>query len=134
MSDKYEKIISIPRPKLSGRKKMSLTDRAAQFAPFAALVGFEESVKEQARVTERKIIPDEYETERLDRLLREASQRLGVGIYSITFFLPDKRKSGGAYVTVLGTVARIDEYGREVIMSEGERIPIDEIINIEEIG
>lgn len=134
MSDKYEKIISIPRPKLSGRKKMSLTDRAAQFAPFAALVGFEESVKEQARVTERKIIPDEYETERLDRLLREASQRLGVGIYSITFFLPDKRKSGGSYVTVLGTVARIDEYGREVIMTEGERIPIDEIINIEEIG
>jgi hypothetical protein len=110
---------------------MTAGDRAAQFSPFAALTGYDAAVKETARLTDEKLELDESMKEALSGRLQIIADRMKErpGI-SITYFQPDTKKSGGAYVTAIGTVKKIDEYERVVIMTDGTAIPIDEIINI----
>ncbi len=111
---------------------MSRENRAAQFSPFAALTGFEGAIKETARVTGEKIELDEAQKvvldEMLGRLLREKTPAI------FTYFLKDERKEGGEYVTASGVVKKIDLYTYYVILENGTRIPVGDILEIEEIS
>lgn len=127
----YEDIVNLP-PHISKRHPQpSMMDRAARFAPFAAITGYEEMVLEEARVTEERIDLDEGALLLLNEKLNMIQEFLDEEPeVTITYFEPDKRKSGGAYVSVTGTVKRIDEYEHLVIMDDGKKIRISEIYNL----
>ena len=106
--------------------------RSAQFAPYAALTGYDAVVKETARLTDRRIVPDEYEIEELNRKMQEIAE-FGEGrVYVITYFVPDKTKSGGRYEKETDRVKSIDPIKGEIVTECGIRIPMKEIISIEE--
>ena len=133
MNEKYERIVGLPHKQSTKRKHMSLYDRAAQFAPFAALTGYESSIQERSRLTARRLELDDYEIERINYKLQTVAENLGRMRVAITYFIPDSRKSGGAYVTKTDTVKKIDEYTKTLIMTDKTAIPIEEIINVEEV-
>ena len=128
----YEDIVDLPHHVSRKHPQPTMADRAARFAPFAAITGYEEMVLEEARVTDDRIEMDESSkaalNEKLNMILEFLDEQPEV---SITYFEPDKRKAGGAYVTVTGTVKRIDEYEHLVIMTDGKKINIDEIYNLQ---
>lgn len=124
---RYDDIIGLPRHQSSARPHMSNHDRAAQFSPFAALSGYGEAVTETARPTDAKAVLDENEKEELNRRL---NQLRGDTEVTITYFVADKKKSGGTYTSVTGCVEKIDEYERVVLMDGGIKIPIDNIAGI----
>ena len=128
----YEDIVNLP-PHISKRHPQpSMMDRAARFAPFAAITGYEEMVLEEARVTEERIDLDEGALSLLNEKLNMIQEFLDEEPeVTITYFEPDKKKSGGAYVSITGTVKRIDEYEHLVLMTDGKKIRIDEIYNIQ---
>lgn len=129
---KYDDIIHLPHYQSSERTHMSLDDRAAQFAPFAALSGHEEAIWETARVTEARIIPDDNVIERINETLYEISQYLQEKWQvSITYFKPDSLKKGGAYLTDVGTIKKIDNIDKMVVMDSGMKICMDDIIQVE---
>lgn len=129
---KYDDIINLPHHVSATRPHMAAIDRAAQFAPFAALTGYEGAVKETARLTDERIELDEYAQGALsDRLQIIADRMKEHPKIAITYFRPDAKKKGGAYITAAGTVKKIDEYERVVVMTDATVIPIDEIISIE---
>ena len=105
--------------------------RAAQFAPFAALTGFDEEVEETARLTDIKVELDEYQKAELNDKLLFLNNSEDDEEVSITYFVPDKKKSGGAYVTKKGIVIKVREYEKDVIMDDGTEIPMDDIFAIE---
>lgn len=112
---------------------MPVKDRAAQFAPFAALTGHYEAVKETQRLTEERIELDEYCKASLERKLKEIREQSDTEpAVSVTYFVPDARKEGGAYVTAEGRVKKIDEYERVLVFTDGRRVMVDEIIEIDE--
>ncbi|MFT3952715.1 MAG: hypothetical protein QM689_12385 [Oscillospiraceae bacterium] len=128
MGNNYEDIIKLPRHISATRQRMSLRDRAAQFSPFAALAGYDAEVKETARLTDEKLALNEYKAAQIDTCLQmlidNAAERPTV---SITFFKPDEKKSGGAYVTVSDHFRRIDESDYTVVLTSGMKIPIADI-------
>ena len=128
----YEDIVDLPHHVSRKHPQPTVADRAARFAPFAAITGYEEMVLEEARVTDERIEMDESSkaalNEKLNMILEFIDEQPEV---SITYFEPDKRKAGGAYVTVTGTVKRIDEYEHLVIMTDGKKINIDDIYNLQ---
>ena len=128
----YEDIVDLPHHISKKHPQPTMADRAARFAPFAAITGYEEMVLEEARVTDERIEMDESSkaalNEKLNMILEFIDEQPEV---SITYFEPDKRKAGGAYITVTGTVKRIDEYEHLVIMTDGKKINIDEIYNLQ---
>ena len=126
----YNDIINLPHHQSATRPHMSNYDRAAQFSPFAALTGHDEAIKETARITDRKIELDEYTKEDLNSKLQIIGDNLGTEV-AITYFQPDEKKSGGAYLTITGCVKRIDEYEHLVIMTDGKKINIDDIYNLQ---
>lgn len=129
---KYDDIINLPHYTSSKRPRMAMIDRAAQFSPFAALTGYDAAVKETARLTEDRVELDEYQKSALNDRLQILQERLSdTPVISIKYFVPDERKSGGAYCTETGVIKKIDYYERVVIMRCGTHIPIDEIIGIE---
>ena len=129
---KYDDIINLPHYTSSKRPRMAMIDRAAQFSPFAALTGYDAAVKETARLTEDRVELDEYQKSALNDRLQIVQERLSDTLeISITYFVPDERKSGGAYYTETGVIKKIDYHERAVIMRSGTHIPIDEIIGIE---
>ena len=133
MNEKYEKIIHLPHHISKNRPQMSNHDRAAQFAPYSALSGYEDAVVETARITDEQTELDEYEKERInDTLVFLLSAPQDTRI-SLTYFLPDERKAGGAYVTVSGEVGRIDEIKKEITLVGGHPISIQKIIDIKVI-
>jgi len=125
---KYDAIINLPHHVSATRPRMSMIDRAAQFSPFAALTGYDAAIKETGRLTDRRIELSEDERIVLDRkqqiLLDHINDRPEV---SVTYFVPDERKDGGAYVTVTGQVKKVDEFERLLILTDGSKIPLDEI-------
>lgn len=128
----YADIINLPHHELTTRQRMPLINRAAPFSPFAALTGYDDAVKETARLTDARIELDEGSKEVLNDKLRIAvDQAENQPEISITYFLPDKKKSGGAYVTIKAVIKRIDEYERLVIFTDKSSIPIDDIYEIE---
>ena len=128
----YEDIVDLPHHVSKKYPQPTMADRAARFSPFAAISGYEDMVKEAARVTEERIdITDatkELLNEKLNMIIEFLDEEPEV---SITYFEPDMRKAGGAYITVIGTVKRIDEYEHLVIMTDGKKINIDEIYNLQ---
>lgn len=128
----YEDIVNIPRHISRVHPQATMADRAARFSPFAAISGYEDMVKEAARVTEERIdITDatkELLNEKLNMIIEFLDEEPEV---TITYFEPDKKKDGGAYISITGTVKRIDEYERIVLMSDDKKIRIDEIYAIE---
>ena len=131
MSGKYDDILNLPHHVSASRPHMPAADRAAQFAPFAALTGYDAAVRETARQTDARLELDECEKEALNDKLRVLDEHLeNAPEVTVTYFRPDDRKAGGAYVTVSGAVRKIDGYGRVVILADGGRIPIDEIAGI----
>lgn len=129
---KYDDIIRLPHHESTRHPRMSALDRAAQFLPFAALTGHAAAVRETARLTDTRIELDEIRKEELDlhlHLLREQlTQKPQV---TITYYVPDARKDGGAYFTVAGTIQKIDENRHQVIMENGTVIPMNDIYEIE---
>lgn len=128
MENKYDDIINLPHHTSETRPKMSMIDRAAQFSPFAALTGHDAALAETARLTDTRIELDDCEKEIINEKLMMISD--GTHTVTVTYFRPDEKKFGGAYVDVNGTVKKIDVYSREIIMTNGERIPVDEILDI----
>lgn len=127
----YDDIINLPHYQSKKRAHMSLEDRAAQFASFAALTGHEEAIEETARLTEKKIVLDEAAKEAISEKLFEISQSLDKKWnVSITYFKPDRFKEGGAYLTDIGVVKKIDEVEKIVVMDNGMRVEIEGIIGV----
>lgn len=128
----YEDIVNLP-PHISKRHPQpSMMDRAARFAPFAAITGYEEMVLEEARVTEERVDLDEGALSLLNEKLNMIQEFLDEEPeVTITYFEPDKKKSGGAYVSITGVVKRIDEYEHLVILTDGKKILIEDIYAIE---
>lgn len=127
MNEKYEKIINLPHRSSKKHAPMAKSDRAAQFAPYSALSGYEDAVEETARPTDSKIELDDYEKDRINAALTSLLSSPPDTRVSITYFRPDKRKSGGAYVTVTGEIGRFDEIERELTLVGGHRIKIEDI-------
>lgn len=110
---------------------MSLSRRAAQFAPFAALTGFDGVIRETARQTEAEITLEEEEIGAIDRCLRQLKQDLPQRpVVRVRFFCPDGRKSGGAFETRRGIVVKIDEYLQNITLQNGENIPFRHIVQL----
>lgn len=128
----YEDIVDLPHHVSRKHPQPTMADRAARFAPFAAITGYEEMVLEEARVTDDRIEMDESSkaalNEKLNMILEFIDEQPEI---KITYFEPDKRKAGGAYVTFTGTVKRIDKYEHLVIMTDGKKINIDDIYNLQ---
>ncbi len=129
---KYDDIINLPHHKSATRKHMAIADRAAQFAPFAALTGYDDAVRETARLTENKIELDEYEKEKINDTLLQIQERiLEQPVIKITYFIPDDKKSGGKYVTKSCAVKKISSFERIVTVDDGTEIPIDNIFSVD---
>ena len=132
----YADIIDLPHYQSEKRRHMSLHDRAAQFAPFAALVGYDEMVDEEARLTDRQIAPGESDLDRLDRKFSRLSGLLSAKqrpVVSALVFVPDPRKAGGRYETVTGRAKRLDPVEKKLILL-GSSIPPEEIsLNLDRI-
>lgn len=128
----YDDIIDLPHHVSKVRKQMPLANRAAQFAPFAALTGHEDALAETARHTDSKIELTDDEKFLLSKRLAEAIRNnLTV---AITYFSPDKNKSGGAYLTTASTVRSLDEYSAKLVLTNGKSIALAEITDIELLG
>ena len=128
----YDDILHLPRPVSDAHPRMSLYDRAAQFAPFKALSGYEDDAEETARLTERRVEPDENAVEALDARLRLLGERLSdAPEVRVTYFRPDERKEGGAYRVVTGRVKKLDALNGALLLRSGERIPFADILALE---
>ncbi len=128
---KYDDIINLPHHISTRHARLSMAQRSAQFASFAALKGFEDEIAETARVTDEKIILDENEIEILNEALQYISYNINENLeVAITYFVPDKFKSGGAYITQKGTVKKIDAFNKLVTV-ESVEISVNDILKIE---
>jgi len=130
-SDKYEDIINLPHHVSKKHPRMSLEARSAQFAPFAALTGYDEVIKETARLINQRIeINEELKAVLDEKLLLLKEQIHTKPNITVTYFVPDYKKDGGEYVTVTGKVFKIDEYKQKIILENKIEIPISEIVKI----
>ena len=128
----YDDIINMPRHISSKHPQMKIIDRAAQFAPFAALTGHKESINEASRITDSKKELDENQKEilnnKLNYILLNLDKLLEI---KITYFQADLKKSGGKYVTVLASIEKIDEYNKVLVLNNGKKIKIDDLYWLE---
>ena len=128
ISHKYDDIINLPHHVSKKHPQMSLHDRAAQISPFAALTGHKAAINETARLTDEKQILSEDVIAKLNEQLNLIKENIGTNqTVTITYFVPDDKKSGGAYISNTGVVKKIDEYNRTVIMTDKTVIPIEQI-------
>lgn len=128
----YDDIIDLPHHVSTSRPQMSRLDRAAQFAPFAALTGYGAAIKETARLTDKRAELGEYELMELNAGIQMLMERIDEHPQvEITYFKPDERKDGGAYLTVKSRAKRLNEYERFILLENGTEIPFDDIYKIE---
>lgn len=129
--DQYEDIIHLPHHQSATRQRMARGDRAAQFAPFAALNGYEAAIRETGRLTDTAAELMEAPAEAVDAALREIQRRLEESPpVTVTYFQPDMRKAGGAYRTVSGRVWKLREHERRMLLRDGTAIPFDQIYEL----
>jgi len=132
LKTKYEEIINLPHHVSKTRPQMPMSDRAAQFAPFAALTGYDSAIKETGRLTAEKIELDEEALTALNmryQLLMDALDEEPK--VEITYFEPDARKAGGEYVSVIGAVKKVDDFERLITVQDGTKIPMDDVLSID---
>lgn len=128
----YEDIIHLPHHVSTTRKPMSMIDRAAQFSPFSAIVGYDAAIRETARLTDEAIELEEDRKAELDRKLRVLTEKLAEHPeITITYFQPDEKKDGGAYVTVSGQLKKIDDFERVITLMDGGKVPVDHVVDVE---
>lgn len=125
----YDDIIHLPHPTSARHPRMPMTDRAAQFSPFQALTGYGAAIRETARLTDQKVELTEDEMELLDEKLQMLLDTGKAALF--TYFLSDEKKSGGTYVTVKGILKKIDSLERRILLANGSKIPINDILDIE---
>ena len=132
ISHEYDDIINLPHHVSAERPHMPMIDRAAQFKPFAALTGYDAAIAETARLTDAKRELTEEQKEAIGKQLRALRDRLKTDPQvSVTYFVPDSRKAGGAYKTVSGAARRVDETRGVLEMRSGVSIACDNIIHLE---
>lgn len=126
-----QELLEMERPVSAHHAPMRRCDRAAQFAPFAALSGFDETVQEAGRLTQAQIELAENEREALnDALVRLAARLPEQPEVRLTYFQPDAKKSGGIYRTILTRVRRLDANAQVLVLTDGTRIPFDALLSI----
>lgn len=131
MSSKYDDIINLPHHISNKHPQMALEARAAQFAPFAALTGYDDAVKETARLTNERIELDDEAKNILDNKIQMIKEQIKTrSTATFTYFIPDLKKDGGKYVNVTGIVRKIDEYRQVIVLEDKTEIPINEIVEI----
>lgn len=131
---RYDDMIGLPHHVSKTRPHMPIGDRAAQFAPFAALTGYGDAVNETARLTEQRAELDEDRKAEIDAALRKLAQCADEEPEAaVTYFMPDGRKAGGSYVTVRGRVRRADTARRVLIFRGGTEVPFDDIYGIDDV-
>ena len=129
---RYDDIINLPHHVSANRHHMSMLERAAQFQPFRALTGYENAVQETARLTEDRIELTEDEKTLLDGKLQQLADDIASHpLATITWFQPDKKKTGGEYITTTGQLKKIDDFAGILILLGGERIVIENILDIQ---
>ena len=129
--NKYDGIINLPHHVSKKHPPLSRDSYAAQFSPFAALSGYDDVVSETSRATDEKTELDEDAKLRLSGKLTIILDHLDENpVVSVTYFVKDKRKSGGKYVTLDGTVKKYDGYERIIYMTDGTKIPLDDLFDI----
>ena len=132
MPNNFDDIKHLTRPQYDDLHPMSMSDRAAQFSPFAALVGYDDAVAETARLTDCKAVLTEDEMTELNANLNRLLDNLGEGLeISVSYFVPDEKKSGGKYVEKVGVVRIFDSYSQELVFKDRFRINIQDIFKIE---
>lgn len=128
---RYDDILSLPHPTSLNHPRMSAGNRAAQFSPFAALTGYEAVIEETGRYTEERAELDDTEKATLNDRLRTILEHIGERPeVTVTYFLPDEHKSGGAYVNHTGAVKKIDEYERTIVFADKTTVPLEDIYAI----
>lgn len=132
MSSPYDDMIDLPHPTSKKHPRMSIRDRAAIFSPFAALSGHGAAIAETARLTDQRMELDEDTKAELDQrqavLLEHIEEQPEV---TVTWFQPDERKEGGAYLTVTGRLKKIDEVERNLALQDGTSIPLEDVVGLE---
>ena len=130
-NNSYDDIINLPHPVSKNHPQMPFRDRAAQFAPFAALTGHDAAIKETARLTDERLELSEEVIAQLNEKINIIRNNSGIEQnVSITYFIPDAKKNGGFYVTYSGIVRKVDEYEHTMIMTDQTVIPIEQISDI----
>lgn len=129
---KYDDLLHLPHPVSRTHTPMPLADRAAQFSPFAALMGYEDVLREAARLTDEKIEPGDADTEALNArtalLLEHLTEHPEI---TVTYFVPDERKAGGQYVSVTGKIRKFRAAEQEIELENGPTIPLHQILSLE---
>lgn len=132
MNTRYDDIIRLPHHVSSARKQMSMLDRAAQFSPFAALTGYDASIAEAGRLTDQQPELAEDGAAMVDKKLRVLADHLrGKPVIQVTFFQPDRRKAGGAYVTVEGRAKKLDTLARTLLLEDGTTVGFGQILDLD---
>ena len=132
MNSKYNEIMNLPHHVSKTRPQMPMSDRAAQFAPFAALTGYDDIITEAGRLTDCKIELDESPLNELNAKIQLLRENLAnAPEVTFTYFKPDERKAGGAYLTATGTVKKLDDYERQIILQDGTKLPMDDVLDME---
>lgn len=131
MPDNYDDIKHLTRPQYDDLHPMSMSDRAAQFSPFAALVGYGDAVVETARLTDNRIELTEDEINELNaslnRLLDNLDEQRSI---KVTYFVPDEKKSGGKYIDKVGVVRIYDSYANELVFTDGARVAVSDMYSL----
>jgi len=129
---KYGDILNMPHHVSATRPQMPMSDRAAQFSPFAALTGYDAAIKETGRLTDTKIELDDEELHSLNLKFQFLVEHLkDEPEVAVTYFKADERKAGGAYLEATGIVKKLDDFERLITMQDGTKIPMDDILTIE---
>lgn len=128
----YKDMLDMPHHVSDSRAQMPRANRAVQFAPFSAVVGYEAAVNEAARYTDQRKELDEMEKAVIDGQLRDIEIRLHEEpMIAVVYFEPDEKKTGGSYITRTGNVKKLDSHSREVVFMDEFRIAVEQIYSIE---
>lgn len=131
MKNPYEDIIHLPYSGSTTHKRMSMVDRGSQFSPFAALTGYDAAIQETGRLTDRYVDLDADEiavvNKRLQWLKDQQDQEPEI---TVTYFVPDERKSGGRYVQITGNVKRVDVYEKGILLADGRMLYFSRIYSL----
>lgn len=132
MTGPYDDIINLPHPTSAKHPRMPLSDRAAQFAPFAALSGHSAALVETARLTDQRMELDEDARAALDSkqqlLLERIKERPEI---TVTWFQPDGKKEGGRYITATGRLKKLDEAAQALVLTDGTSIPLEDVLELQ---